>query len=292
MNRISIILAVCLFPLAAAAQNPVSEALPFTQLDFSPASIGMGGTKVSSVATVPLSGIELAGGLSYQSYLPAISPTSYFGGGIAGTFEDLGYSLSFVRGTGEKVFVLDDIVDHYDPAEMLVSAGLSYVFLDFLSLGVNVYYGKEQTMANHFNSAFAADVFVAGKLGGLDFAAGANALGQKVKSENTGDFSLPSALTLAAGYAYELMEDHLLTARAKVDSYFSGALAAGAGVEYCWSGMLSARAGYHYGGDSIIPSYASAGLGLRYSGITLDAAYLFASDVLGGSFAISAGVRF
>ena len=284
------ILAACLIPAAAMAQGPVSDALPFTQLDYNPASIGMGGTVVPSAAVLPLKEVKLAGGLSYQNYMPDISATQYIGGGVAGCLDKLGYSFSFVRGTGE--IIEDGSVGSYTPKEMLVNAGVSYAVLDRLAVGVNVKYAQEQPMLNYSNSAIAADVFVAGKFNGIDFAAGLSSVGQKVKSQATGEYSLPSAIVASAGYAYELTEDNVVSARARVDSFFSGALAAGAGVEYCWSGMVCARAGYHYGGDSIIPSYASAGLGLRYSVITLDAAYLFASDVLGGGFAISAGVRF
>ena len=286
------ILAACLIPAAALAQGPVSEALPFTQLDYNPASIGMGGTVVPSAAVLPLKEVKLAGGLSYQNYMPGISATQYIGGGVAGCLDKLGYSFSFVHGSGEKIYIMDGAVDNYTPTEMLVNAGVSYAILDQLAVGVNVKYAQEQPLLNYSNSAIAADVFVAGKFSGLDFAAGVSSVGQKVKSQDTGEYSLPSAIVASAGYAYELTEDNVVSARARVDSFFSGALAAGAGVEYCWSGMVCARAGYHYGGDSIIPTYASAGLGLRYSGFTLDAAYLFASDVLGGSFAISAGVRF
>ena len=286
------ILASCLIPAVALAQGPVSDALPFTQLDYNPVSIGMGGTIVSSAAVLPLKEVNLAGGLSYQNYMPQISATQYIGGGAAGCLQNFGYSLSFVHGTGETIYIDGGSVGSYVPKEMLVNAGLSYSFLGHFAAGVNVKYAQEQPMYNYSNSALAADVFVAGIFNGLDFAAGISSVGQKVKSQSTGEYSLPSALVAGLGYSLELIEDHVITARARVDSFFSGALAAGAGVEYCWSGMVCARAGYHYGGDSIIPTYASAGLGLRYNMLTLDAAYLFASDVLGGSFALSAGVRF
>jgi hypothetical protein len=54
--------------------------------------------------------------------------------------------------------------------------------------------------------------------------------------------------------------------------------------------MLALRLGYHYGSDSsAVPSYASAGVGIKLSGITLDASYLFASDVLKNTFSIGIG---
>ena len=63
-------------------------------------------------------------------------------------------------------------------------------------------------------------------------------------------------------------------------------------MEYGYDGLVFARAGYHYGGDSLVPTFASAGLGLKIGEFTLDAAYLFASDILGGTFSVGVGVRF
>ena len=292
MRKFYIMLAAGLISLAAAAQDPTSEALPFMQLDYNPSSLAMGSTVVSSAATIPFSGIKLAGGLSYQNYMPQLSATQFIGGGLAGSLDKLGYSLSFVHGTGEKMSIENSKISFHTPTEMLVSAGLSYALLDFLSIGVNAKYAKEQPWTDTSIDGLAADVILAGKVEGIDFAAGVTSLGQKVKSQSSGEYNLPTALTLAAGYRYEVSDEHALAARAKVDSYLGGSLAAGAGVEYCWSGMFSARAGYHYGGDSIVPTFASAGLGICFSGLTLDAAYLFASDVLGGTFALSAGFRF
>ena len=40
--------------------------------------------------------------------------------------------------------------------------------------------------------------------------------------------------------------------------------------------MVAVRAGYRYGGKSVIPSFTSVGIGLKFVGITLDVAYLMA----------------
>ena len=200
-------LAAGLISLAAAAQNPTSEALPFMQLDYNPSSLAMGSTKVSSAATIPFSGIQLAGGLSYQTYMPQLSATKYIGGGFAGSLDKLGYSLSFVHGTGEKLYI-DDIATDYNPTEMMVNAGLSYAFLDFLAAGVNVKYAKEQPWAKYSIDGLAADVFLAGNVSGIDFAAGISSLGQKVKSQSSSEYDLPTALTLSAGYRYEISDEH------------------------------------------------------------------------------------
>ncbi|MBR3562341.1 MAG: hypothetical protein IKN93_00765 [Bacteroidales bacterium] len=285
MRKLYIILAAGLISLSAAAQT--SEALPFIQMDFSTVSLGMGSTAIPSAAVLPLKETKVAGGVAYESYMPALSATKYISGGAAGALGKLGYSIAFTRGTGEPV-----TGEKFAPSEIMVNAGASYVVIDALAVGVNVKYGKEQLLANYANSAVAFDVFAAASFAGFEIAAGASALGGKVKSESSGDFSLPAAVTLGAGYSAEFGEVHAVTARVKADRYFSGPLAAGLGVEYGYSDLVFARAGYHYGGDSIIPSFASAGLGLHYGNLNLDAAYLFASDILGGTFSVSAGVRF
>lgn len=285
MRKIAIIAAACFMSLAAAAQT--SEALPFIQMDFSPVSLGMGSTCVPSSAVLPLSGTKLAGGVAYEDYMPNLSSTQYISAGLAGSLDKFGYSLAFSRGTGETVSG-----ETFKPSEILVNAGASYAVAEFLAIGANVKYGQEKLLASYSSSAVAFDLFAAGKYSGFDFAAGVSALGGKVKSESTGDFSLPSAITLAAGYSAAFADVHALTARVKADRYFSGPIAAGLGVEYGYGGMVFARAGYHYGGDSIVPSFASVGLGARLGEFTLDAAYLFASDVLGGSFSVCLGVKF
>ena len=285
MRKLFTILAAGMISLAAAAQT--SEALPFIQMDFSTVSLGMGSTAIPSAAVLPLKDVKVVGGVAYESYMPALSATNYISGGAAGALDKIGYSIAFSRGTGEAV-----TGEKFVPSEIVVNAGASYAVMDWLAVGVNVKYGKEQLLSNYANSAVAFDVFAAGSYSGFEFAAGASALGGKVKSEATGDFSLPSAVTIGAGYTAAFGDVHAVAARIKADRYFSGPIAAGFGLEYGFDGMIFARAGYHYGGDSIVPSFASAGLGLHYGEFALDAAYLFASDILGGSFSVCAGVRF
>lgn len=285
MRKLYMILAAGLMTLEAAAQT--SEALPFIQMDYNPVSLATGSTLIPSSAVLPLSDVKLAGGVAYESYMPGLSPTNYISAGAAGKLDKLGLSIAFSRGSGEPV-----TGEKFVPSEILVNAGVSYAVTDFLAIGANVKYGKEQLLANYANSAVAFDVFAAGKFSGFEFAAGASALGGKVQSESTGDFSLPAAITIGGGYTAKFAEVHAITARIKADRYFSGPIAAGFGFEYGYDGLAFARAGYHYGGDSIVPSFASAGLGLKIGEFTLDAAYLFASNILGGTFSVGVGVRF
>lgn len=64
-------------------------------------------------------------------------------------------------------------------------------------------------------------------------------------------------------------------------------------MEFGAFSIVYARAGYHFGSKTaVVPSYASVGIGLRYAGVRLDAAYLFASEALGGTMQYTIGYEF
>ena len=78
-----------------------------------------------------------------------------------------------------------------------------------------------------------------------------------------------------------------------MDYLFSGALMAGLGLEYCIVDIVSVRAGYHYGDAAkALPSFASVGLGVKFAGVHLDAAFLLASKTLGNTLMIGLGYSF
>ena len=286
MKKISLSLLFCLASMAASAQSPVSEALPFMQMDFNPVSLAMGSSGLPTAAILLQGDTRLAAGVAYENYMPELGSTQYIIGGVAGAVGNFGASLGFTRGTGEDI-----TGERFTPSETLVNAGFSYAVTRTLSAGINVKFAREQLLSDYSLQAVAADLFVAGKVDAFDFAAGVCSVGTQVESESTGSFNLPSAATAGCGYVYDADSFSVCT-RAKADYYFSGYLAAGIGAELLYDGMFAVRAGYHYGGESIIPNFASAGLGLHVGEFTLDAAYIFASDALKNSFSICAGVKF
>ena len=183
---ISFVLALCGF--AAAAQDPVSDALPFVAVDFNPASVAMGSSTPATAATLPMHTAVFAGGIVYQSYMPALDGTKYMGAGFGGRFGKMGLSLQFVRGAGDEISG-----EKFTPSGILVNAGAGCLLTENLSLGANVKYAKEQVLSNYSNSAVAADVFAAATFGDLSFAGGVTSIGLKVESESTGSFRLPAA---------------------------------------------------------------------------------------------------
>ena len=84
-----------------------------------------------------------------------------------------------------------------------------------------------------------------------------------------------------------------VTPSVEADVLFKGGFMAGVGVEYSYRSMLFARGGFHYGDkEKAVPTYASLGLGVRFLGVSLDVAYLTASDILGNSISFGLGYRF
>ena len=84
-----------------------------------------------------------------------------------------------------------------------------------------------------------------------------------------------------------------LTVGAEVDYLFTGGLMAGLGVEYTIVDIVSLRGGFHYGDPAkAVPMYASVGLGVKFAGVHLDAAFLTASQTLGNTLMIGLGYAF
>ena len=67
------------------------------------------------------------------------------------------------------------------------------------------------------------------------------------------------------------------------------------GAEYGYDSLVYVRAGYHYASvGNGIPSFASAGLGFRFFGVNIDAAYLFGwgNSPLKHTFTVGVGYSF
>ena len=88
MKKIFLTILSGIICLTASAQELVSEALPFMQMDFNPSSVAMGSTRIPGAAILPLSGTKLAAGVAYESYMPDFGGTQYVSGGVAGTTAD------------------------------------------------------------------------------------------------------------------------------------------------------------------------------------------------------------
>lgn len=284
----------------------VAQTMPSLMLNQDPAAVATGMSSVASdadafalqnnVAAISLSENTLDAQVGFGLWQPSYADMVTFGGAAVYRLGKLGLGLDFkklnmpsynsVSGTGNEIRD-----GKFTPGEMNLSMGASYAFIDCLSAGLTLRFANSKLAKEAKASVFGADVAVYFKKHGISAGLSVNNIGSKVKYSNT-SYSQPMLAKLGAGYDLSLGSSALAFA-AEADVIFAGGVMAGLGCEYSFKEMIYARAGYHYGNfASVIPSYASAGLGFKIFGAQLNFAYLFGSAVLSNSMNVSLGYSF
>jgi len=180
---------------------------------------------------------------------------------------------------------------------MIAGAGFSYRPVKFLSAGIRLKYAGEKLSDDANYGAFVSDIAITSEVplkNGISIRAsvGVYSLGTKIKASDGSSYSLPTSAKTEICYSQEFASVHRIQAAGSAEMFFSRQFAASAGLSYTWNSMLTVRCGYHYGGKSVVPSYASAGLGVKFFGVSLDAACLFGSEILRNSLGLSLGYEF
>lgn len=291
-----------LFPALAGAQ-----ALPFTAADTDAASLGKAGANLtetgsvayssfSNAAAIPFSDAKFDVAAGYTMWQPSSVNTAMINAGAAYNLkEKFGVALGFLYGMDPAYNTTDAggaAKGQFKPNHMHLNLGLAYRFLPYLSLGVNVGYANSSLAPEYKYGAVTADVFVMTKVNDFKATVGVSDLGTKVTSASGAKFSLPASVALGVGYDKTFAEKHNVDVAVDADYYLDGCFAAAVGAEYTFDGLASVRAGYHYGGESILPSYASVGAGVKFLGIKLDLAYLIASGPMKNTLAVGLGYTF
>lgn len=304
MKQISIILVSLLIALASAAQS--RSALPWMRTGRGAADMSMAGSAFMSdnnmawaaygnSAMVPFSEDRMSAEAGYMLYNPA--KTNYVNAGLAYNIKDkVGVTAGLSYGFDPAYDIYNEggkVTGSFSPGKLMLGAGASWRFIDFMSAGVNLRYAMETLMKGHSSSAFAADVVLMAKFGDFSVSAGAMNLGTPVTASDGTKFQLASSAKVAAMYDTAFASQHGLQVNIDADYYFSNSFTAAAGAQYGWNDMVFVRAGYRYATTTcIIPSFASVGVGLKFKGIRLDFAYLLASESLKNTINISLGYSF
>lgn len=177
----------------------------------------------------------------------------------------------------------------FAPNEMIFSLGGVFNAAEYLSIELKAKVFNSKLSPDLSGSAFGADIILRYHGQGFNVAAGACNLGTPIKY-GSGKDSYPMPMLAKVGGNYT---NSGFTASAEFDYLFTGAVMAGLGLEYDIQNIVSVRAGYHYGdAEKAMPSFASLGLGARFSGVKLDLAYLLANPNIGGSFLLGLGYSF
>ena len=291
-----------LFPALAGAQ-----ALPYTAADYDAVSLGKAGANLTETNTIansalnnaaamPFSELPYEATFGYALWQPSSSYANVINAGFAYNLKQkFAIGFGFNMGLNKPYDIIDAsgaANGTFTPKDIHAALGMAYRFLPYLSVGVNVGYANSTLSADHKYGALAADVFVMAKVKDFKATAGVSNLGSKVTSANGLKFSLPASFALGAGYEKTFAKKHGVDVSFDADYYFKGGLAASLGAEYTYDDLVSVRAGYHLGGKTVIPSYASLGAGVKFSGVRLDLAYLIASGPMKNTLAVSLGLSF
>ena len=293
--------------LIAASLSLGAQALPFVAADYNPTTLAKGGvssTEVSSVAYASFANpaaivfydgtMDVSAG--YVSWQPnSVKSSVITAGGAYKIGSKFGLSLGFSTGAYPEYGLVD--LSGYEkgtfkPSDMQFGLGLACKVLPYLSLGANIGYASQKLSPDVSYGAFDADIYAMAKFGGLNVTLGVADLGGKVTSQSGTAFPLPSSAKAGVGYYMTPVEKHGIEVNGEASYYFSGDFSAAVGASYTYDGMFSVRAGYRYGGDSVIPSFVSAGLGVRFYGVKLDLVYLLGSTAMANTFGVSLGYAF
>jgi len=183
------------------------------------------------------------------------------------------------------------------PKDMSAGVGVAVKVVKFLSLSANVSYYTSAldvegaSKASGVSADFGATFQFSKLRAGLTVAN----IGSKVNYGGTSSWNLPANARIGVGGTVG-SENHSVAIDGQVGMLFEGSsFFASAGVDYTIHKIVSIRAGYHYGDQAkFVPSYASAGIGVKIAMVRIAGSYLFASgdSPLKNTFCASVSVGF
>lgn len=283
--------AILALPVLSHAQNePSGFALQSASIGHSPVAQGMGGAGLLStssiawgsygnIAALPFSDLKGDAQLSYNNWNP--TSTNYYNGAVGFNLKNkVGISGGFSTGSGKEFELFDDngnSAGQFTPKNIRANVGVSWRFIEWISVGANVSMVNETLLDNFSSKAVAADVYLMGEFKGIRASAGISKLGGKVKDSSGREFPLATSVVAAIGYAKDFDENRI-EVEADMDYFLSSTspISVSLGAAYTYNDMVSIRGGFHSGG--VISNHASVGLGLKFFGVRLDAAYFLAGS--------------
>lgn len=305
MKRITTIVAALLF--MAVQMN--GQSVPFLNINADPYSHSMGGatltlgenafTAVNNASAMALTQNKGYIGAAYNTWQPDFQNNSNIG--FAG-FVKLGQKFSL--GLGGKIFGYEsyNIANDkggtsgtYTPKESAFEVAGAYTISENFAAGINVRMISSDLGKDASASSVAADISVTYMKDALKLAAAVTNIGGEM-DYGYGGYKLPSMTKFGANYTLDLAPENTLAFNVEGDLVMEpSAFMAAVGAEYSYNNIINVRAGYHVGDEAVIPSYGSVGIGVKFAGLNLDAAYLFGggeNSTLNGSFGIALGYRF
>lgn len=282
MKRILFILSV----IVAATIPSMAQSMSALLIPTDAKSLSMG-----SVSVVPESSNEFDADAIFGIWAPATASNTIAGMDVRCRLSDK-FGLLF-DGTyfKDKPYVITNSEGQsngtFSPTEMLFGLGGRLGLSEKLSLELKAKIFNSTIGNDLKGNAFGADLTLGYRSGGFNAAAGVANLGSAIKFA---DKSYGMPMMARAGASYTVSG---ITAAVEADYLFSGAFMAGLGAEYSIKDIAFIRAGFHYGDKtSALPTFASLGAGIVFSGIKLNIAYITANGNIGNSIMLSLGYCF
>ncbi|MCI1640313.1 MAG: PorV/PorQ family protein [Bacteroidales bacterium] len=281
---------------SAVVRNPVSAAMGFSGIA---SSSSMAWSSFSNSAAIPFYNGKFDAQVLYQDWAPtvdAIKSTDIAAGLAFKASDRLGFSLGFVNQSGVSYDLTDEngySKGSFTPSDIQANIGVGFSLSEKLSAGADLKYLSSKVSDDNSYSAFAADIFAMYRMDDLNLTAGISNFGSSVKDDNGESFDLPASVNF--GGAYVVKPGYVQSIEATLDAgyYFSGKFTAACGVQYGLFGTIYLRAGYHYGDDeAVLPSFATAGFGLKLKGVKLDFSYILGNENLKNTMNIGLGIAF
>ena len=273
--------------LAALCTGLHAQSVPFMVRGTDPRFMATGAVGTENLAaTNALSGKKLDAAASYGINL-SDTATGIAGFNGYGNFGKLSVGLYGRYNMCAEYEMFNDrgrSLGAFKPSEMSVGASVAYKITDKLAAGVRASYISSKLSPDAAGSSVGIDVSAAYSNGALTAELAVRNLGQKIKYGDY-EYALPSFAVAGVSYGTGGFK-----ARAEAGYAFSGSFMAGLGAEYTFVKIVSLRAGFHYGDDTLVPTYASGGLGVQFAGVRLDATWC--QPLGGGSGAILAGLGY
>lgn len=317
-------LGISLFAFAQESPATVSAsaaaALQSVAVPHSPAADAFGGAGLLSTSSIAFSSLSNAAAMpfasgmgdvafSYQLWQPSANNFINFGGGF-NIKDKVGIGFAAAIGLGKPFDLISDlgkVTGSFTPKNYQIGLGLSYRFVEWVSIGANFKVAGESFLPKETDGykapcAFASDIFVMGQYSGVKAAVGVSNIGTKVKDAAGNKFAIPASFAFSVGYDNVFAEQHRVEAYFKGDYFLLGKgvdkgdlFCCGFGAGYTWNDMVSVKGGYHYGKQtSVVPSFATVGLGVKFYGVHIDATYFAAGkgSPMANTVSVGLGYRF
>lgn len=253
-------------------------------------SLSLGSTGASSTATAysifnnvastALSNDVTNVGVNYMYWQPsAIQTQSAALSGFFKPMENLSVALGvrYNMQSSQEEIGISGVSGSFTPFDFAIDLGVAYRLFDGFSAGVNLRY-IGSTIYKDMKSAFAADVHFMYQIEKANIGLTVNNMGTKLN-----DTYQPMNVKLGASYEVLNSGQHSLMPIVQIGYIFApkdlSSITAAIGLEYSFDSKYYVRAGYTYADKTkFMPDHASIGVGVKVVGITIDAAYLIATQ--------------